>query len=156
LHITVIAVGRVRGGPEMALAQDYLTRASAAGRGLGFKGARLVEVEGRRMGERASEAEAIERASPAEARTVLLDERGEGWTSRDLAQRLGAWRDSGLRDAAFWIGGADGAGAELSAKADFQLAFGRQTWPHRMVRAMICEQIYRALMILSGNPYHRD
>jgi 23S rRNA (pseudouridine1915-N3)-methyltransferase len=73
-----------------------------------------------------------------------------------LAQNLARWRDDGLGTACFWIGGADGAAQSLKDQADEKLALGRQTWPHRMVRAMICEQIYRAVTILSGNPYHRD
>lgn len=152
----IAAVGRRRGGPEAALTADYIARASVAGRQLGFKTVELVEVEGRPAGDTRSEAAALLRAAPDGARRVLLDERGAEWSSRQLAETLARWRDAGLPAAVFWIGGADGAAQNLRDRADDTLALGRQTWPHRLVKVMIAEQIYRAVTILSGNPYHRD
>ena len=76
-------------------------------------------------------------------------------TSDDLARQLGMWRDGGRRAAAFLIGGPDGLAASVLAAADLRLAFGRQTWPHRLVRVMLAEQLYRATTILAGHPYHR-
>ena len=70
--------------------------------------------------------------------------------------RVARWRDDGVACTTFWIGGADGVSQSVKDNADEKLAFGRQTWPHRLVRVMISEQIYRAVTILSGNPYHRD
>jgi 23S rRNA (pseudouridine1915-N3)-methyltransferase len=156
LRIVIVAVGRLRAGPEADMARDYVARAEAAGRSLGFRGIALVEVEGRPAGDPRTEAAALYRATPGEARTVLLDERGAEWTSRQLAEKLAQWRDDGAPAAVFWIGGADGAAQSVKDQAQQKLAFGRQTWPHRLVRVMISEQIYRAVTILSGNPYHRD
>jgi 23S rRNA (pseudouridine1915-N3)-methyltransferase len=156
MRILIAAVGRLKSGPEAELTADYLNRASAAGRSLGFKSVDIVEVEGKPAGDMRAEAGALYRATPDGARKILLDERGAEWASRQLAQNLARWRDDGLGTACFWIGGADGAAQSLKDQADEKLALGRQTWPHRMVRAMICEQIYRAVTILSGNPYHRD
>jgi 23S rRNA (pseudouridine1915-N3)-methyltransferase len=156
LRILIVAVGRLRGGPEAELARDYVARAEAAGRSLGFRSVELIEVEGKPAGAPRTEAAALFRATPDEARTVLLDERGAEWASRQLAERLAKWRDDGAPAAAFWIGGADGAAQSVKDQAEHKLAFGRQTWPHRLVRVMISEQIYRAVTILSGNPYHRD
>ena len=93
---------------------------------------------------------------PPGARTVVLDERGKSSDSRSFAATLGRWRDEGLRDAAFLIGGADGHDADLRRKADLLLSFGAMTWPHDLARAMIAEQLYRANCILSGHPYHWD
>lgn len=156
MRIVIAAVGRLRDGPEAALAADYVARASAQGRTLGFKGVDLVEVEGKPPGDTRAEAAALHRATPDGARKVLLDERGAEWASRQLAEKLARWRDDGLSAATFWIGGADGAAQSLKDQADEKLAFGRQTWPHKLVRVMAAEQVYRAITILANTPYHRD
>ncbi len=156
MRILIAAVGRIRGGPEAELAADYIARAAAAGRSLGFQGIDLVEVEAKPPSDERGEARALFKATPDDARKVLLDERGAEWSSRQLAEKLARWRDDGLAHTCFWIGGADGAAQSVKDQADEKLAFGRQTWPHRLVRVMISEQIYRAVTILSGNPYHRD
>lgn len=151
-----MAVGRLRDAAEATLSADYIARAAMAGRQLGFKAIQLTEVEGKPAGDARAEANALFRATPEKARKVLLDERGAEWASRQLAEKLARWRDDGLACATFWIGGADGASQSVKDTADEKLALGRQTWPHRLVRVMISEQIYRAVTILSGNPYHRD
>jgi 23S rRNA (pseudouridine1915-N3)-methyltransferase len=156
LRLLIAAVGRLRGAPEAALAEDYAARAAAAGRQLGFKSVDIAEVEGKPPGDARAEAAALYRATPDGARKVLLDERGTEWTSRQLAEKLARWRDDGVPCATFWIGGAEGVSQSVKDQADEKLALGRQTWPHRLVRVMISEQIYRAVTILSGNPYHRD
>jgi len=138
------------------MSADYVARAAAAGRQLGFKAVDLTEVEGKPAGDQRAEASALFRATPDEARRILLDERGAEWSSRQLADKLARWRDDGVPCATFWIGGADGASQSVKDNADEKLAFGRQTWPHRLVRVMIAEQIYRAVTILCGTPYHRD
>ena len=156
MRILIAAVGRLRGGPEADLTADYLARAAAAGRSLGFQAVDLVEVEAKPSGDARAEAASLYRATPDDARKILLDERGAEWTSRQLAEKLARWRDDGHAHACFWIGGADGVAQSVKDQADEKLALGRQTWPHRLVRVMISEQIYRAVTILSGNPYHRD
>jgi 23S rRNA (pseudouridine1915-N3)-methyltransferase len=89
------------------------------------------------------------------ARTVVLDERGRDLPSADLAALLARWRDDGAREVRFLIGAADGHDAATRAEADLLLGFGRATWPHMLVRAMLAEQLYRAMSILDGHPYHR-
>ncbi len=86
---------------------------------------------------------------------MALDERGQALSSAALAARLGRWRDEGVRELRFLIGGADGLAEAERAGADLCLAFGPATWPHLMVRAMLAEQLYRAMTILAGHPYHR-
>jgi 23S rRNA (pseudouridine1915-N3)-methyltransferase len=156
LRLLIAAVGKLRDAPEAALAADYIARAANAGRQLGFRSVDLVEVEAKPPGDPRAEASALFRATPDDARKILLDERGAEWTSRELAEKLARWRDDGVPCATFWIGGADGVSQSVKDQADQKLALGRQTWPHRLVRVMIAEQIYRALTILCGNPYHRD
>ena len=73
-----------------------------------------------------------------------------------FADRIAAWRDGGERRIAFLVGGADGLDPALVARARETLAFGPQTWPHALARAMLAEQLYRAVTILGGSPYHRD
>ncbi|MEL7488053.1 MAG: 23S rRNA (pseudouridine(1915)-N(3))-methyltransferase RlmH, partial [Pseudomonadota bacterium] len=87
---------------------------------------------------------------------VALDEKGRALSSRQFAGKLAAWRDDGAPEAAFLIGGADGHGPALIDRADVVYGFGPATWPHLLARAMICEQLYRAVTILAGHPYHRD
>lgn len=89
-------------------------------------------------------------------RTIVLDERGKALSSRDFADRLGRWRDEGVREARFLIGAADGHEEAVRASADLLLSFGPATWPHMMARAMLAEQLYRATAILANHPYHRE
>jgi 23S rRNA (pseudouridine1915-N3)-methyltransferase len=101
------------------------------------------------------EAERLARRVPDGAHIILLDAKGKGMTSEDFAEMLGALRDAGTKDLAFVIGGPDGLAPLPGKRAGRSLAFGPQTWPHMLVRAMLSEQIYRALTILAGHPYHR-
>ncbi len=104
----------------------------------------------------AREAELILAALPPVARLVALDEKGAAWSSRELAERLGTWRDQGAATLAFAIGGAEGLGRAVIERADAVLSLGAMTWPHLLVRGMLLEQLYRAQQILAGHPYHRD
>jgi 23S rRNA (pseudouridine1915-N3)-methyltransferase len=156
LRLIIVSVGRLRDAPDAALARDYITRAANAGRQIGFKAVELTEVEAKPHGDVRLEAQALFRATPDDGRRILLDERGAEWSSRQLAEKLARWRDDGVPNVTFWIGGADGVSQSVRDNADEKLAFGRQTWPHRLVRVMIAEQVYRALTILCGTPYHRD
>lgn len=156
MRIQIAVVGRLRDAPEAALAADYIARAATAGRQIGFKAIELTEVEARPQGDQRAEAGALFRATPDDARKILLDERGAEWASRQMAEKLARWRDDGVACTTFWIGGADGASQGVKDNADEKLAFGRQTWPHRLVRVMISEQVYRAVTILCSTPYHRD
>ena len=87
---------------------------------------------------------------------VALDETGRNLDSRAFAQQIARWRDDGAADLVFAIGGADGLGSPLLHRATLRLALGAMTWPHQLVRLMLAEQVYRAVTILSGHPYHRD
>jgi 23S rRNA (pseudouridine1915-N3)-methyltransferase len=99
---------------------------------------------------------ALVAAVPPRAHLVLLDERGDNWSSEDIARKLIAAEEShgGGAPLVFAIGGADGLPAELKAKAVRTLAFGKATLPHRLARIVLLEQIYRAYTILRGEPYH--
>ena len=154
MKIAVIAIGRLARSPETELVKLYLERATAAGRSLGLGPVEVVEVEARKPG-KAAEAEAL-RAHLADSHVIACDERGKARGSRAFAEEIATLRDRGVRRLVFLIGGADGLGPGLVAGAQGTLAFGPQTWPHALARAMLCEQIYRAVSILGGSPYHRD
>jgi 23S rRNA (pseudouridine1915-N3)-methyltransferase len=154
MKIDIVAVGRLGRGPEAELVRTYAERATAAGRTLGLGPVTVVEVEGRKPG-KAAEAEAL-KAHLADAHVIACDEHGKARASRAFAEEIATLRDRGVRRLAFLIGGADGLDSALMAAVQGQLAFGPQTWPHALARVMLAEQVYRAVTILAGSPYHRD
>lgn len=154
MKIAIVAIGRLGRGPEAELVKLYAERATAAGRALGLGPVEVVEVEARKPG-KAAEAEAL-RPHLEGAHVIACDEHGRAQASRAFAETVGTLRDRGVRRLAFVIGGADGLDPELLAAAGGKLAFGPQTWPHALARVLLSEQIYRAVSILAGSPYHRD
>lgn len=159
MKLLVLAVGHARGSAEGALAEDYLGRAKKLGRALGITDVAAEEIAVSKAREtarrRTDEAARVAARLPEGAQLVLLDERGKAVRSADFASLIGGFRDSGVKRLVFVIGGPDGLAEISGAKGAPRLAFGPQTWPHLMVRAMLSEQIYRALTILAGHPYHR-
>jgi 23S rRNA (pseudouridine1915-N3)-methyltransferase len=160
MRVVVAAVGRLKAGPDRELAERYRDRAAKAGRAFGIRGLEIIEVRESRAREAerriTEEAMALAGVVPDGAVAVLLDNRGENLSSDSFAGRLRGWREGGREAVCFIIGGADGLAAALRERADLVLAFGSTTWPHQLVRIMLMEQIYRAITILSGHPYHRD
>ena len=154
MKIAVVAVGRLGRAPEADLAKTYAERATVAGRALGIGPVEVVEVEARKSG-KAAEADALKPHLEG-AHVIACDEHGKARTSRAFAKEIAALRDRGVRRLALVIGGADGLDSALLAAADSTLAFGPQTWPHALARVMLAEQVYRAVTILAGSPYHRD
>jgi len=155
MRVHLCAVGRLRSGPERVLVDEYLDRFGKTGRALGLGPATLHEVEDKRGGGMAAEADLLARAVPSGAMLCVMDERGRGLSSPEFAAQLAQWRDAGRQDLAFVIGGADGIDPGLRARADFGISFGAMVWPHMLVRVMLAEQLYRAATILAGGPYHR-
>ncbi|QLQ12891.1 MAG: 23S rRNA (pseudouridine(1915)-N(3))-methyltransferase RlmH [Brevundimonas sp.] len=154
MKLILAAIGKPGRGPEAQLALDYATRATLAGRPVGLGPMELLDLEPRKPG-KGPEAELILKAAEG-ARLVACDERGKGMASREFAQLIETWRDGGERKLVFAIGGADGLAPQVRQAADRLIAFGPQTWPHALARAMLAEQVYRAVSILAGSPYHRD
>ena len=152
MHIILCAVGRLKAGPEKALFDHYLKRIPWTFDIHEVSERRKLPVDELRL----AEAEQLAAKVPDDAKLVVLDETGKDMTSRQLAKKLGDWRDEGYRQTAFVIGGADGVDESLKQRADLVLSFGKLTWPHMLVRTLLAEQIYRAHAILSGHPYHRD
>jgi 23S rRNA (pseudouridine1915-N3)-methyltransferase len=154
LKISIVAIGRLARSPEAELVKTYVERAGAAGRSLGLGPVEVIEVESRKPG-KAAEAEALQ-PFLADAHLIACDEHGQARPSRAFADEIASLRDRGVRRLVFLIGGADGLDPALLARAGGKLAFGPQTWPHALARVMLSEQVYRAVTILAGSPYHRD
>ena len=156
MRVHLVAVGRLRAGPERDLVDDYVQRFDRTGRPLGLGPLAQIEVEDKKNLGMGAEAELLARAIPAGALLVTLDERGKLMSSPEFATLLARWRDGGRQDVAFVIGGADGIDPGLRARADASISFGAMVWPHMLVRVMLSEQLYRAATILGGGPYHRS
>jgi 23S rRNA (pseudouridine1915-N3)-methyltransferase len=159
MRLCILAIGSARGSAEATLCEEYRDRAVKLGRNLGFAAVAIEEMPPSKARDAATrmkdEAQRLAARLPAGAHIVLLDARGKGMTSEDFAEMLGSLRDVGTGDLAFVIGGPDGLAPMPGKKPGRSLAFGPQTWPHLLVRAMLAEQVYRALTILAGHPYHR-
>lgn len=139
MQLHIVARGKIGRSPEGELVKRYLDRIKWP-----VKMTELPESGGRLP------------APVDNGRIVMLDELGEQLTSLQFAGRLERWRDEGVRETRFMIGGADGFDDADRQRADLLLGFGKATWPHLMARAMLVEQIYRATTIIAGHPYHRE
>jgi 23S rRNA (pseudouridine1915-N3)-methyltransferase len=159
LRLQVIAVGRLKPGPEKLLAEDYQERAAGLGRKAGLAKIAVTEFAESQASSAAArmseEAKLIAGALPSKSFTIVLDERGKAMASEPFAALFRKHLDGGTQDLSFLIGGPDGHAPETRDSAGLLLSFGPMTWPHRLVRVMLFEQIYRAVTILLNHPYHR-
>lgn len=139
MQLHIIARGKMGRCPEADLVDRYLKRINWPVKitELPDKGGKLPQL------------------APASI-TVMLDEKGDQLSSMAFAKRLEGWRDAGVRECRFLIGAADGFGEAERRDADLLIAFGRATWPHMLARAMLVEQLWRAISILASHPYHRE
>jgi len=149
MRLSIAAIGHGRQALEQKLAEDWFSK-------LPHKGKMIESVSKIPSGPQRSSDEAIRllSASPDNAVIFAMDSSGKDISSEELAEFIRKYRDLGVRDAVFAVGGADGHGSELLDHAEMKIAFGRQTWPHMLFRAMLAEQLFRAEMILTGHPYH--
>ena len=154
MKITLIAVGRMKKGPERELVDDYVNRAKVLGRQLGVRDVLEIEVDG--GGRQDAEGEALLAKIPDGAHVMLFDERGKDWTSIDFSDRLNTLKDQGTPNLVFLIGGADGFTNRIKSDYADKIRLGSLTWPHKLVRVLAAEQIYRALSLMAGTPYHRE
>ena len=152
MNMTIIAVGRLKKSPELELMRRYIMRC--------HWNIKVVEVEEKKPlkgAERMSkEGELLLKAIPDGAMVIALDEKGPQMRSIEFAKKLQSWQDQAVHNLIFLIGGAEGYDHKVTKRADSLLSFGKMTWPHMMIRAMLCEQLYRASTILQGHPYHKD
>lgn len=159
MKLAIAAIGLLKAGPERDMTADYEKRIAGLGRQAGLTGpaiqdwaeSRAATAELRKL----EEAKLLWSTTPADAAALVLDERGTAMASADFARLLKAEADKGTKTLVFMIGGPDGHAPETRSKALKTLSFGPMTWPHRLVRVMLLEQIYRAVTILVNHPYHR-
>jgi 23S rRNA (pseudouridine1915-N3)-methyltransferase len=158
LRLSLLAVGRLKSGPERELVERYRQRIEGIGRALGITGLDMVELpesRARRDDDRRAEEAAALLDRVGDAALIVFDERGKSPTSETFAERLQIWRDAGRPGISCVVGGPDGLDPRIRQRADLVVSFGALTMPHQIVRALVAEQLYRALTILSGHPYHR-
>lgn len=159
MRLALLAVGRLKDGPERVLVDRYASRVGQIGRGVGFSRFELVEIEEsparRAEDRRKAEAAALAAWLGADWRRVLFDERGPALTTDQLVAEVRGSQAAGIRGLAFVVGGADGFDPPFRAAADLRLCFGAMTLPHRLVRILAAEQIYRVATVLAGHPYNR-
>jgi 23S rRNA (pseudouridine1915-N3)-methyltransferase len=159
MRLSLVCIGKLKAGPERLLFERYFKRLAEGARSAGFAGVDLREIgesRARRPEERrAEEGAAIRAAVPTSGVLALLDERGQSATSDEWAADIGRARDASRAAYAVAIGGPDGLDPSLTSAAHRIVSFGSMTWPHQLVRVMAGEQLYRAMTILAGHPYHR-
>ena len=147
MKLLILAAGRAGQSPEALLAGDYLKRLRGIGKKIGISAVAVVEMDERKAKDGV--------LAKAQGALIALDERGNDMTSADFARFLQTELQSGAAALTFVIGGAGGLREDVFKRAKRRIAFGCQTWPHLMVRAMLAEQLYRAATILTNHPYHR-
>ncbi|AJY44488.1 23S rRNA (pseudouridine(1915)-N(3))-methyltransferase RlmH [Martelella endophytica] len=159
MQIGIFAVGRLKSGPEKDLVARYLDRLKKTGKAQGLDFSKVTEINESRAGNAATrkreEAAALENILSPETVLALLDEHGKSLDSLGFAGEIEKFRDNGKREMIFAIGGADGLDPALTERADLVINFGNMTWPHQIVRILLAEQLYRAVTLMAGHPYHR-
>ncbi len=142
----ILAIGKCRkNSPEAAIISEYTKRS-------GWE----VIIKEKDNSTQEDEAKFLQNNIPHNAKIIVLDERGQNLKSTELAQKVENWQLEGCSEICFLIGGADGHLQSTRDKADLLLSFGKLTFPHMLMRAILCEQIYRIQTIISGHPYHRE
>jgi 23S rRNA (pseudouridine1915-N3)-methyltransferase len=158
--MTIAAVGRLKTGPERELYLRYADRIGRSGRALALGPVDLVEIAEDRASAAAQRMHAegrllLERTANS-GRRVVMDERGRALSSMEFSDYVRDARDNGTERIAFLFGGADGHDAAVRDAADLILSLGPMTLPHGLARVVLAEQIYRALTLIAGHPYHRE
>lgn len=154
------AIGQMKAGPERELAHRYAGRLEKTAPSLGMEFTGIRQFPESRARDAASrkrdEVKSLRSAVSHQSRLFVFDERGKPLTSAEFADQIARWRDESARELVCIIGGADGLDDTLRADAGRIVSFGAMTLPHQLVRVLVLEQLYRAVTILSGHPYHRE
>jgi 23S rRNA (pseudouridine1915-N3)-methyltransferase len=160
MRLCLAAIGRLKTGPEKQMADDYAARIEQLGKKAGINALKIGEwAESQQANAKQrmdDEASILWSAVPQGAVTFVLDERGISHSSEEFATKIRKCADTGVSDLVFMIGGPDGHAPETRKKASYLIALGPMVWPHRLVRIMLLEQIYRSVTIMVNHPYHRS
>lgn len=160
MQIALVSVGKLKAGPDREIFDRYWDRFAATGRQVGITKVRLVELPESKAGtadtRKSDEAQRILKSIGANSYLVVLDETGTLKSSEAFASDIRDVTAQSKSELAFAIGGADGHGDDVRARANAVLSLGRMTLPHGLARIVLAEQLYRAATILTGHPYHRS
>ncbi len=161
MRIIILAIGQSRTTPEATLVQDYCTRAQRTGQAVGLTQIAVHECDKKKNTNPTTQQQDEHKVlsdylAGAQGLVVALDETGKNMTSRAFANQLQGWLDEAVPQVTFVLGGADGLHPDMRQRADMVLALGTMTWPHLLARALLAEQIWRGVSILTNHPYHRD
>jgi 23S rRNA (pseudouridine1915-N3)-methyltransferase len=155
VKVEIVAMGKLRNDHFRGLTDDYLGRLEH------YVPVEEIEVRESKLTDRnvkkglAEEAEALESAASEGAVSIALDERGKEISSRQLAKWVDDWMVSGIRYVSFFVGSANGLDKQFRRGCNRRMSLSKMTLPHEMARMMLAEQLYRALSIIRGEPYHR-
>ena len=156
MKLKVLWVGKTKSPPVKELTADYLERIRR------MAPCEIIEVRDPAKGRTPEAAERIQLEGETIARllskaifTVALDETGKQYSSEEFARWLETEQNNGTREIVFVVGGPDGLDRDIAARARLVLSLGKMTWTHEMCRALLLEQIYRALCIQRKIPYHK-
>ena len=155
MKIIICASGRLRNSPELSLLKKYQVRSEKIGKLINFSSINILEYDAAKWNKLLTNGTLLKSFS-SKSYKVLLDERGNFFSSTSFAEIIRRQRDNGAEELVFFVGGADGIPDGLSTKFDEILSFGKMVWPHFLARVMLMEQIYRTSTILAGLPYHKD
>ncbi len=159
MNLTIAAIGKLKAGPDRELFERYAARIGPTGKALKLGPLSCIELaESRRTStdeRRAEEAASLLAKITGSATLIALDEKGDAVSSEQLASLIRKQQDAGVPSLAFALGGPDGHGAEIAKRAARVISLGAITLPHGLARIVLAEQIYRAITILAGHPYHR-
>jgi len=151
MNITILAVGRMKKGPEKNLWDFYARRLRWS---LILKEVEVKNSFGAEQIKR-KEADLLLSKVPKGAFLITMDQKGLALSSVDFANNILDWQDGGINDLAIAIGGSEGLDNVILDKANLSISMGSMTWPHMLARVMLLEQVYRAQCILNGHPYHK-
>lgn len=159
MRLFIVAVGRLKKGPEQELVKRYADRIKKAGKSVGLSAIETVELVESRASDsntrKFQEAQEIKSRLPDNTVIWVFDERGKNPRSQEFAKSLEKGLDQGTSNLALVIGGPDGLDKTFREDAHQILSFGAMTLPHQLVRVLVHEQIYRAITIMTNHPYHR-
>ena len=145
----ISTIGKIKSNDEDLVTRKYLKR---------IKNIELKQYEVKTINKEKKieeESDKLINSTPKNGKLILLDEEGENISSQDLTELILNWRNNNVTSVNFAIGGAFGNGIRIKKTADKIIALGKLTWPHRMVKMMIAEQIYRIETIIQCHPYHK-
>ena len=154
MKINICAIGRIKSSPEVDMVNDYVDRFERIGKNIGLGPIKIIEKESKKSGV-LSEGKVLLASIPNNSIICILDEKGADLNSLAFAKTIEHWRDNLNLELSLVIGGAGGLSKEIKNKAHHSISFGKMVWPHRLIRVMITEQLYRAASIISGSPYHK-